>query len=37
VLCISRLAHGYVLEDDNGRVLGDAPSLDLFGEQPAAR
>ena len=35
VLCVSRLAHGYVLEDGNGRVLGDAPSLDLFAEQAA--
>jgi hypothetical protein len=35
VLCVSRLAHGYVLEDGNGRLLGDAPSLDLFAEQAA--
>jgi hypothetical protein len=35
VLCVSRLAHGYVLEDGSGRILGEAPSLDRFAEQAA--
>ena len=35
VLCVSRLAQGYVLEDGAGRVLGEAPSLDRFAEQAA--
>ena len=35
VLCVSRLAHGYVLEDGTGRILGEAPSLDRFAEQAA--
>jgi hypothetical protein len=35
VLCISRLAHGYVLEDDAGRILCEAPALHLFAEQAA--
>ena len=35
VLCVSRLAQGYVLEDGNGRLIGEAPSLDRFAEQAA--
>ena len=35
VLCVSRLAQGYVLEDGAGRILGEAPSLDQFAEQAA--
>ena len=35
VLCVSRLAQGYVLEDGSGRILGEAPSLDRFAEQAA--
>ena len=35
VLCVSRLAQGYVLEDGSGRILGEAPSLDRFAEQVA--
>lgn len=35
MLCVSRLAHGYVLEDGTGRVLGEAPSLHHFAEQVA--
>ena len=35
VLCVSRLAQGYVLEDGNGRLIGEAPSLDQFAEQAA--
>ena len=35
MLCVSRLAHGYVLEDGSGRILGEAPSLDRFAEQAA--
>ena len=35
VLCVSRLAQGYVLEDGAGRILGEAPSLDRFAEQAA--
>jgi hypothetical protein len=35
VLCVSRLAHGYVLEDGTGRILGEAPSLARFAEQVA--
>ena len=30
VLCVSRLAQGYVLEDGVGRLVGEAPSLDRF-------
>ena len=30
VLCVSRLAQGYVLEDGAGRLVGEAPSLDRF-------
>jgi hypothetical protein len=33
VLCVSRLATGYVLEDGGGRLIGEAPSLDQFAEQ----
>jgi hypothetical protein len=35
MLCISRLAQGYVIEDGTGRVIGEAPSLDSFAEQAA--
>src|SRR5438128_594674 len=35
LLCVSRLAHGYVLEDGAGRLLGEAPSLHHFAEQAA--
>jgi hypothetical protein len=35
VLCVSRLAHGYVLEDGTGRLLGEAPALHHFAEQAA--
>jgi hypothetical protein len=35
VLCVSRLAQGYVLEDGTGRLIGEAPSLDRFAEQAA--
>ena len=35
VLCISRLAHGYVLEDGVGRILCEAPALHVFAEQAA--
>ena len=35
VLCVSRLAQGYVLEDGAGRLLGEAPSLDQFAEEAA--
>lgn len=35
VLCVSRLAQGYVLEDGTGRLLGEAPALDQFAEQAA--
>jgi hypothetical protein len=35
VLCVSRLAQGYVLEDGTGRILGEAPSLARFAEQVA--
>jgi|SRR6185503_11928585 hypothetical protein len=30
VLCVSRLAQGYVVEDGAGRLIGEAPSLDRF-------
>lgn len=29
-LCVSRLGHSYVLEDNEGRLIGEAPSLDRF-------
>jgi hypothetical protein len=35
VLCVSRLAHGYVLEDSVGRIVCEAPALHLFAEQAA--
>jgi hypothetical protein len=35
VLCVSRLAHGYVLEDGTGRILCEAPALHLFAERAA--
>jgi hypothetical protein len=35
VLCISRLAQGYVLEDGAGRLIGEAPSLDRFAIEAA--
>jgi hypothetical protein len=35
VLCVSRLAHGYVLEDGIGRVVCEAPALHLFAERAA--
>jgi hypothetical protein len=35
MLCVSRLAHGYVLEDGAGRLLGEAPALHHFAEQAA--
>ena len=35
MLCVSRLAHGYVLEDGAGRILCEAPALHLFAEQAA--
>ena len=31
VLCVSRLAQGYVLEDGEGRLIGEAP-IDRFAE-----
>ena len=35
VLCVSRLAHGYVVEDGAGRLIGEAPSLDRFAVEAA--
>ena len=35
VLCVSRLAQGYVLEDGAGRLIGEAPSLDRFAIEAA--
>jgi len=35
VLCVSRLARGYVLEDGTGRLIGEAPSLDRFAVEAA--
>ena len=35
MLCVSRLAQGYVLEDGAGRLLGEAPALHRFAEQAA--
>jgi hypothetical protein len=32
VLCVSRLALTYVLEDGEGRLIGEAPALDRFAE-----
>jgi hypothetical protein len=33
LLCVSRLAHSYVLEDGSGRLLGEAPALHQLAEQ----
>jgi hypothetical protein len=33
VMCVSRLANGYVLEDGTGRIMGEAPALHHFAEQ----
>jgi hypothetical protein len=33
LFCVSRLAHGYVLEDGAGRILGEAPALHLLAEE----
>ncbi len=35
VLCVSRLAQGYVLEDGTGRLIGEAPALDRFAVEAA--
>jgi hypothetical protein len=35
MLCVSRLAQGYVLEDGSGRLIGEAPSLDRFAVEAA--
>ncbi|MEA3057898.1 MAG: hypothetical protein QOF34_713, partial [Sphingomonadales bacterium] len=35
VLCVSRLAQGYVLQDGAGRLIGEAPSLDRFAVEAA--
>ena len=35
VLCVSRLAQGYVLEDGSGRLIGEAPALDRFAVEAA--
>jgi hypothetical protein len=35
VLCVSRLAQGYVLEDGAGRLIGEAPALDRFAVEAA--
>ena len=35
VLCVSRLAQGYVLEDGAGRLIGETPSLDRFALEAA--
>ena len=35
VLCVSRLAQGYVLEDGAGRLIGETPSLDRFAVEAA--
>jgi hypothetical protein len=35
MLCVSRLAQGYVLQDGAGRLIGEAPSLDRFAEEAA--
>lgn len=32
LFCVSRLAHGYVLEDGAGRILGEAPALHLLAD-----
>jgi hypothetical protein len=35
MLCVSRLAQGYVLQDGAGRLIGETPSLDRFAEEAA--
>lgn len=35
VLSISRLPHGYLLEDGRGNVISEAPALDAFAEEAA--
>jgi hypothetical protein len=35
MLCVSRLAQGYVLEDGAGRLIGEALSLDRFAVEAA--
>ena len=35
VLCVSRLAPGYVLQDGAGRLIGETPSLDRFAVEAA--
>ena len=35
MLCVSRVARGYVLEDGTGRLIGEAPSLDRFAVEAA--
>jgi hypothetical protein len=35
VLCVSRLAQGYVLEDGAGRLVGETPTLDRFAVEAA--
>jgi hypothetical protein len=35
VMCVSRLANGYVLEDGTGRIMGEAPALHHLAEQAA--
>jgi hypothetical protein len=35
LLCVSRLAEGYVLQDGAGRLIGEAPSLDRFAVEAA--
>jgi hypothetical protein len=35
VLCVSRLGSTYLLEDGEGRVLGEAPALDRFTAEAA--
>ncbi len=35
MLCVSRLAQGYVLQDGEGRLIGEAPALDRFAVEAA--
>ncbi len=35
MLCVSRLAQGYVLQDGAGRLIGETPSLDRFAVEAA--
>ena len=35
VLCVSRLAQSYVLEDGEGRLIGETPALDGFAVEAA--